>query len=362
MCTACGHEHKADPYGRDKPSKLPNPAKPGGERVPKPGLPAEYPSYLKPIPVNTRNIEKELRAYTAKREPKLRRILYSTWNAEKEAIKYQELRNAVRDREVPKEWIERWRQDYSAMVNGTLEPTWREGIAKGSKEINDSFAKRIGFHMRFDQNATDIENWIQTRGGEMAVNLSDEQHEAMRNVIRHLVVDEGMGPEQLGRYIRPIIGLTPKEEAAVRKYMLHLRANGEGFAQAIHKVENYSAFLHRRRALRIARTETSFAFNFGGIDQMRQAVAEGTIRDPVAKQFLTAKDEKVCELCGGMNGRIVGLEETWPGGTARMPNTLCPPLHPLCRCTELFVILAVMGNGRFRNPDTGEEVTLNLAA
>ncbi len=74
------------------------------------------------------------------------------------------------------------------------------------------------------------------------------------------------------------------------------------------------------RASRIAVTETTRALMLGAV--MAQEVSGKTTQVP----FMTAHDERVCEICGPLDGVIMELGD---------PNM--PPLHPYCRCTTIPV-------------------------
>jgi len=334
---------KQDPYGRNVPSSIPVPDVPGGwEFVPAPGLPAEYPAYLKPIPINTRNVLAELRSYLNVRTPKVARWLYSTWGAEADAIKYQELRNALRDGECAKVWIERWQQDYARFVNDVLDPQWREAFEIAGMNMEDAI--RAGFAPGFGYDVTDLRilEWIETRGGELAVSLSEAQHRAIRNLIRHFTIDTELAitADELGRILRPAIGLTPNEAEAVRRFQAALIEAGELTpAQIIHQVENYAGFLHRRRGLRIAQTELAYSYNFGLFESVRQANEQSMFAGPVVKEWATAEDERVCPFCGPLDGVMIGLESTFPGRTEKVPFTYVPPGHPKCRCSVIYNVL-----------------------
>lgn len=158
--------YKVDPYGRDRPSKIPRPDVPSFEPVPSPGLPPEYPFYLKPIPINTRDTLQVLRDYLNAREPKIQRWLYSTWNAEREALKYQEIRNAIRDHEIPLEWILQWQEDYSRFIVEVLDPEWRRAIQSAGGKIGELVEKYAGRSFGFKPTGRRIEEWIQVRSGE----------------------------------------------------------------------------------------------------------------------------------------------------------------------------------------------------
>jgi len=75
------------------------------------------------------------------------------------------------------------------------------------------------------------------------------------------------------------------------------------------------------RALMIARTETLRSFNTSTIDSYKVAKIKKA-------QILIANDERTCEICLGLSGLIMPVDE------ARS----CLPVHPRCRCTWIVVI------------------------
>lgn len=325
----------ADPYGRDRPSPLRRPGGPRGELVPD-YFPPGIPPWLKPIPVNTRDTLAVLRGYLNAKEPKVARWLYSTWNAEREALKYQEIRNALRDGEVQLEWYLRWQQDYSRFVAEVLDPEWRAAMGSAGGYMEE----RID-GLRFSPVHERIREWIETRGGELAVALTDDQHRAMRAIIRHFALEEQVTVDELARILRPCIGLTPKQAEAVRRFRQSLIAEGMPRREVIHQTANYAAYLHRFRATRIARTELAFAWNFGQFEAVRQAREAGLFAGAeVVKVWLTAEDERVCPFCGPLDGAVIGLDETFPGATEKLPNTYVPPAHPMCRCSVAYRVMA----------------------
>lgn len=105
------------------------------------------------------------------------------------------------------------------------------------------------------------------------------------------------------------------------------------------------------RADLIAVTEVARAQSVADVNAWSQSgVVEGT-------EWFTAEDEKVCKFCGPMNGRVIGLEETFyskgdvqvESGKNRKGETtnytykhdyddaLGAPLHPRGRYTLLPV-------------------------
>ena len=93
------------------------------------------------------------------------------------------------------------------------------------------------------------------------------------------------------------------------------------------------------RSERIARSEVIRASNFA----TEQAyVQSGVVK---GKEWLTAFDERTCEWCSAMDGKIVSLEkdffekgDSFSGLDLSYENVAHPPLHPNCRCSLIPVI------------------------
>ncbi len=112
----------------------------------------------------------------------------------------------------------------------------------------------------------------------------------------------------------------------------------------------------RWRAELIARTELSKASGFAQEKVYKETGAIG-------KQWLTARDERVCYLCSSMNvkfgeGITVGINQnffdkgdTFPDGTKNTYDSIgTPPLHPACRCD----IIPVYGEVKDFTPNKDE--------
>lgn len=126
---------------------------------------------------------------------------------------------------------------------------------------------------------------------------------------------------------------------------------GESLHQLRARIELVMGLAATLRADLIAVTEVARAQSVADVNAWSQSgVVEG-------KEWFTAEDEKVCKFCGPMNGRVIGLEETFyskgdvqvESGKNRKGETTNytykhdyddvpgAPLHPRCRCTLLPV-------------------------
>lgn len=77
-----------------------------------------------------------------------------------------------------------------------------------------------------------------------------------------------------------------------------------------------------RRAMMLARTETIRGFHLATIQEYRNWGLEGI---KVLAEWSTAKDDRVCDKCAAMDGKIFTLDEIEP----------LIPFHPSCRCTTI---------------------------
>jgi SPP1 gp7 family putative phage head morphogenesis protein len=122
---------------------------------------------------------------------------------------------------------------------------------------------------------------------------------------------------------------------------------GENSSQVRKRIEGVFGFTNKDRATRIARTETIWALNEGAVQGYKQS---GVV---IAKEWSTAQDERVCQWCGPMDGKIIGLEGDYfkmgdqfvgrDGGVLnfQIENVGHPPLHPQCRCAIVPVVREV---------------------
>jgi SPP1 gp7 family putative phage head morphogenesis protein len=121
-------------------------------------------------------------------------------------------------------------------------------------------------------------------------------------------------------------------------------AAGESIEELGARIEKVYAAAAGYRSERIARTETIRANNFASIEAWKQS---GVVE---AKEWFTAKDDRLCQYCRPMDGKTVSLKGTYfklgeefegdEGDTLKFDfeSIQGPPLHPNCRCTLLPVL------------------------
>jgi HK97 family phage portal protein len=112
------------------------------------------------------------------------------------------------------------------------------------------------------------------------------------------------------------------------------RLAGEGAVAIANKIREVSGF-SRDRALKIARTETVGALNFGSLQSAKQSEV---VR---AKKWLAALDERTRETHEEANGQIVALDQEFTVGFDSMATPCTgnlPEENVNCRCTITEVL------------------------
>jgi SPP1 gp7 family putative phage head morphogenesis protein len=248
-----------------------------------------------------------------------------------ERLQQAEIVYAVANKEVPLEWTFAWQEDYSSFVHEKLDPAWREAIVEAGGLVSDVISKKVT-PFEFTPTRLQVMRWIENRGGELIKELTDTQLHAVRDILRHYTLENPVDPHTLGRMIRSVVGLTPREALSVAKLRDALVAEGISAHKIEKQVGRYVKQLHSKRGIRIARTELSYAWNRGEYEAVTEAQEKGILRGRLLKEWITAHDELVCPTCGGMDGEVVEKDQVFSCGV------LVPPAHVNCRCAHGYIV------------------------
>jgi len=274
----------------------------------------------------------ELRRYIEKHEEEVIRPLKAMWKKQSEGITLKEAERAIQLGGVPSEWQDKWSEEIREFVREELLPEWVEAIyragSKIAKKINSVEWKEFQFSTTHQQ----VQNWVNSHGGELIVQLTAEQSAAVQAVLEQFVIEEPTTPYQLAIKLKEIVGLTKREAMAVVRFYNSLKE--EGVSQSVLKkqVGRYAEFLRKNRAMRISRTELSFAYNKGQLYSIQQASESGYIQGEVRKIWLTSPDDRLCDICEPLDGEEVSINESFSIGLD------APPAHPHCRCSVSYQV------------------------
>lgn len=277
----------------------------------------------------------KLRSFLNSAEPELVYFLVNTWRLQGKAITYKELREAILAGDITGDLLEQWRQDYSGFVVRHLQPAWREAMRAATEEMEAKYPE-----WSFDPYADGVKEWTEQKAAEFVTSVTDTQIQGLRAVVQKAAVMEDMSVDQLARAIRPMVGLYHQQAVANLNYYNTLIDSGVKEKKALDLSTRYAARQHRYRGYLIARTELAFAYNQGSYEGTKQAQAAGYMGD-VAKIWCTADDERVCPICGGLDGKQVAIDDDFDFDTklatpANPTIRKVPPAHPSCRCTVLY--------------------------
>lgn len=274
----------------------------------------------------------KLRGFLDAAEPRLVYFLTNLWGAQGKAITYKELREAILAGEISEEYLAEWQQDYSRFVVTNLLPAWEEAMKAATDELA---AKYRGWY--YNPASSGVENWVKTRSADFVTSVAQTQHDALRAVVQRAAKYEGRNVDSLARTVRSMVGLTRQQAEANLNYYENLINNGVKEKKAQDLAMKYAARQHRYRGYNIARTELAYAYNMGMDEGIRQAQADGYMGTTV-KIWCTADDERVCQTCGGLEGKVIAMDDDFEFSTRlNLPGIKrIPPAHPGCRCAVMY--------------------------
>jgi len=184
-------------------------------------------------------------------------------------------------------------------------------------------------------------DYIKDHTGELIVEITEQTQLAVRAIINDAFI-EGLHPYQSAREIKKIVGLTERQAKAVnnlRKSLIIQKLSDKVIEQ---RTKAYARRLLIYRSNNIARTETINAANRGQQALWEQTEEQGLINRATARRkWITTPDDRLCQWCKSLDGKIVGLGEEF--GTPIISGinytALTPTLHPSCRCALGLVFI-----------------------
>lgn len=228
---------------------------------------------------------------------------------------------------------------------------------KGGQAQFDSLIWKADRPTAFSIQHPEAERWARTYAGRLVQGLTRESQKAMADAIAEMIRLQ-IPPREGARLLRQMLGLHPRFARAVVNFRQDLAQQGYADTYIRQKADEYAKRLLNHRAEVVARTESLRAVQEGQRQSFQQAVEQGVLRpDRTRRQWVTANDERVCVICGPMDGATTPLDEPWqtPAGPLDIPTDS----HPQCRCSVVLVFPDANGDFPDRSPrshDTGQPV------
>jgi len=170
----------------------------------------------------------------------------------------------------------------------------------------------------------------------MVVEITEELRRSIQSKIASAVSGK-MTVDETARQIRQGLPLhsawakaVPKfYEKTYRRLLKDGVPNAKAQANAEALAAKYEQKLIRKRALTIARTETSRSAMRGTYDSWIAGINNGLIRPNSRKVWYA--EPNACDLCADLKDKTIGITDGW-GATDLYGEILTPPRHPNCRC------------------------------
>lgn len=194
---------------------------------------------------------------------------------------------------------------------------WKPFVLETVKKAGEATMLLNNLELTFDYVNADAIATVEGMCVKLVREVTEETKDAIRSYINHGLMT-GKGSLEVGRKLRPLVGLTERQMMSVANHeesLLKLRPDLSR-KEIDRRVGVYERRLHRKRAEMIARTETARARNEGILLAMVQSQV-GKVR--------WKAHAGACELCEPMNGEIFTLGQA--------TGTL--PYHPNCKCLWL---------------------------
>jgi len=269
----------------------------------------------------------ELRRHINAKEKKVSGPVKALWKQQRELVTIDTVKLAIQRGSVPPEWQDPWNEMILEFVREDMVSQWLEDIGDSA----DRIARKVNRIQRkqFDFNPTSwsVKDWIDTNGGRLIKNLSDAQFASIHALLQDQIALGVTSPYILAERIRVMIGLTEKETLAMTRRLSALIEEGLPINVVNRQIERTAKFYHKNRAMRIARTEISNAYNFGQMDSLKQARDAGWLPGDPEKGWI-AGGANPCDTCLDNEAQgYIALDAQFVSGDD------APTAHPCCECS-----------------------------
>lgn len=162
----------------------------------------------------------------------------------------------------------------------------------------------------------------------LVVDIGREQRRSLKKIIARRFDPDSKANDTLVKDIRATVGLTEREAGAVMNLRDDLDGRGIGAKRVDQQVEAYAKKLLKKRAERIARTETVRVETMGRRAGWHEAQKDGLLSKKARVEWILSSG--ACDICRD----IAKQKPLLNGGSFQGPEGPIhgPPAHPHCLC------------------------------
>ena len=188
---------------------------------------------------------------------------------------------------------------------------------------------------------------VATLAATRAARLARETRNGLRVALTAALV-AGRDPQEIVERILLSVGLTQRQSATLERLQQRLEQDDLTPDQVKRHLRITTLEMRRRRARLIATDAMTTAISEGQFEPWQAAVDAGDLREQEIRQrWITAGDNKVDPICKALEGQVVVFRGTFTvnlrtkrRGLLRTHSALAPGIHPGCRCTLQFFVIA----------------------
>lgn len=177
--------------------------------------------------------------------------------------------------------------------------------------------------------------YLREQSARLVTDLSSSQRRMLRQILAD-VYDSQARPEEAIQQIMDVVGLTERDANAARKRLTAALESGASAERAREISRAYAGQALRRRAITIARTETTDAQAHGQTEAWREAAAAGELPSSTQQEWGAADHSpRLSDICRELDGQTVPLGEPFYSEVLGQYVDR-PPAHPNCRSVLLL--------------------------
>lgn len=279
------------------------------------------------ITIGDLSFQNKLIKYQKNHGPDVAKSTTDLWAQYAEVITIDTTEKAIKTGKIPAGWKEAWTDQTRDYVEGDLTAEWLASIKESGDDVEDDVNKIRVKAFDFNTGSTSVKGWVDQQGGTLIVDLSATQYNSMKALLQHQIALGVTSPAILAERMSFLVGLTEGEMLAVTRSMSAMIEEGLSPAIIEKQTIRYANILHKNRLDRIARTELSDSYNFGHLDSLKQAEAEGWLPGIPEKGWMT-RGKGVLDICKENEAiGYIALDAEFPSGHQH------PTEHPNCKCS-----------------------------
>lgn len=230
--------------------------------------------------------------------------------------------------EVWDEFVNRLMKAYGAVIQAAGD--------EATEKMNEQFKTNMKFSLVEKQEVPVVPvnpysiQWMRNRALWLVrQGITEQQLEVVRDIIGR-GFELGERAEEAYAAIKANIGLTDREYRAVAKRQLLHQEAGLPRAEVEQLTGKYRESLLKKRAARIARTETIMA-QAQGRKAAWQVAQDAGVLPPVERVWVAVPS--ACEICSDLDGKTAPIDGAYESIVGPIEG---PTAHPHCVCSEIL--------------------------